>query len=146
MKNNEVKRRFKMAKGKYFYNRPRTVCVGIDAVSAGSTTELPVFVAPFRCKITKVSIVPSSAITGADTNYMTLGFKNKGGSGSGTAVMASQAFTSGNDVSAHDEFTFGESVVNNTLNKGDVISFYKAESGTGMDMPALLAKIEYIRV
>ena len=28
-----------MAKGKYFYNRPRTVNVGIDAVSGGSTTE-----------------------------------------------------------------------------------------------------------
>jgi len=133
-----------MAKGKYFYNRPRTVNVGIDAVSGGSETELPVFAAPFRCEITKLSIIPSSAITGADTNNMVLGFKNKGGAGSGTTVMASKTFSNGVDASAFDEVDLG-SVSAKNLNKGEVISFYKAENGSGMNMPALLAKIEYIR-
>jgi len=134
-----------MGKGKYWYNKPREVQVGITAVAAGSTTEVPVFAAPFKCKITKCSIIPKSAITGADTNNMVLKFVNKGGSGSGTAAICSVTFAAGTDVSAFDEYDMG-SLSNNILNKGDVVSFAKAENGTGMDMPDLIAKIEYIRI
>jgi len=132
-------------KGKYFYGYARNVSVGIAAVSAGSTTEDAVFVAPCRCKIVRVGIVPSSAITGADTNYMTLGFKNKGQDGTGTDVIAQKAFTSGVNASAFAFTDLGE-LSHNVLNEGEVVTFFKSEAGTGANMPDLLAVIEYVRI
>ena len=58
--------------------------------------------------------------------------------------MANKTFASGTNASDFDELDLG-AVSYKKLNKGDVVSFYKAENGTGMNMPALLAKIEYIR-
>jgi len=131
-------------KGKYFYGIARTAVVGVSAVSSGTETEVPIWAAPCRCKVMRVGIIPKSAITGADTNYMTLSFKNKGSDGTGTAVIASKAFTNGVNGAAFDYVTFG-AVSNNLLNEGDVVSFAKAESGSGMNMPDLVAVIEYVR-
>jgi len=130
---------------RYWYGKQRTVEVGISAVNSGSTTEVPVFSAPFRCKIKKASIIPASAITGVETNNMVLGFYTRGTDGSSTANIAGVTFTTGVDASAYVEKDLG-SVSNNTLPLATVVTFYKNENGTGMNMPNLLAKLEVVRI
>lgn len=120
--------------------RTKVEVVRIGAIAAGSSGELAVFVAPLAATIIKVGFIPDSNITGADTNYMTLGFKNKGGDGSGTSVIASKAFTLNVNATAFDFVDLG-TVSNNSLAQYDVVSFYKAEAGTGMAMPNLAAVI-----
>ena len=130
---------------KYWYGKQRTIEVGISAVNSGSTAEVPVFVAPFRCKIKKASIVPQSAITGAQTNNMVLGFYSRGTDGTSTSNIVSLTFTNGVDASAYAEKDLG-SLSNNVLNLATVVTFFKDENGSGMNMPNLLAKLEVVRV
>lgn len=130
---------------KHWYGKPRTVDIGIAAVDSANTTEVPVFVAPFNCKIKKVSVVPSAAITGVQTNNMILGFANRGIDGTTSSDIASVTFTTGTNVSALDEKDLG-TITGGVLPLATVITFFKNEGGTGMNMPALLARIEYVRV
>jgi len=116
--------------------------VGVATVALGSDTEVPVFVAPCDGKIKEVGFVPKAAITGADTNYFTLGFKNKGAAGTGTDVIAEKAYTDGIDVAAFDHEDLG-TVANNLLSEGDVVSFHKTETGNGMAMPDLIAVVVF---
>lgn len=122
--------------------RKRVVCVLIPAIGAGTEDEIPVFTAPVDCTIKNVGIVPENAITGADTNYMTLAFVNKGSDGTGTSSMGSVDFTAGEDVAAFDYKDFGD-LTNTGLDAGDTVTIKKSEAGTGMDMPRLLAVIQY---
>ena len=132
-------------KGKYWYGYARTVEIGISSVASGSTTEVPIFAAPFKCKVRECLIVPKSNIVGADTNYMTLAFVNKGADGSGTGTISSVDCTASvGTISAFDAYSLG-AVSNNLLNEGDTISFKKAESGNGMDMPDLIAVLKITR-
>lgn len=121
----------------------QTVQARIAAVSAGSTGEWAIFKAPEACEITGAYIVTDADITGADTNYMTLSIVDKGSDGSGTTAIASLAFTSGTDATAFDALSLGTLGAGKTLAAGDVVSFKKAEAGSGMNMPNLLVVIEY---
>jgi len=131
-------------RGKYFYGRARTIEIGIAGVAAGSSAELPIWNAPFRCKIIRVGIVPAAAITGANTNYMTLSVVNKGADGTGTAAIASKDYTLGVDAAQFAYNSLGP-VSNNLLRKDDTLTFKKAETGTGMAMPDLVVVVEYVR-
>jgi len=132
-------------KGQYWYGLSRTFQQGYATIAAGSTGKLSHFVAPWACKIVKCSISVDSAITGAATNNQILRFGNAGPSGSGTSIIATKTFGSGTDATAFDENDLG-AVSNNLLNEGDVVYFEKAENGSGAIMPALLAKIDIVRV
>ncbi len=134
-----------MARGKYWYGKVRTIEVGISAVNSGTTTEVPIFSAPFRCQIKKAAIIPASNITGVETNNMVLGFKNKGTDGTQTNVIASVTFTTGVNASAFVEKDLG-SISYGVLPLATAVSFYKDENGTGMNMPNLVAKLEIIRI
>jgi len=116
--------------------------IGVAAVAGVTTTEVPVFKAPCSGRVTRLGFVPKAAITGANTNYMTLGFKDKGSGGTGTDVMASRAYTLGVNVAAFDYEDLGD-VSYRDLAKDDVLSFYKAVTGTGMDMPDLVPVVEF---
>ena len=131
--------------GKYWYGKVRTIEVGVSAVNSGSTTEVPMFSAPFRCQVKKAAIIAKTAITGVETNNMVLGFKNKGATGAGTDVVASKTFTTNVNASAFAETDLG-AVSYGVLPLATSISFYKDENGTGMNMPDLVAKLEIIRI
>lgn len=131
--------------GKYWYGKARIIEVGVSAVSGSTTAEVPVFAAPWKCKIVKASFIPKTAITGAQTNNMTLGFKNKGADGNGTDVIASRTFDNGVDSADFIDYDLGV-LAYNELVAGAVVSFYKAVAGTGMNMPDLVAKLEVERV
>ena len=123
-----------------------TVQARIGAVAAGTAGEWAVFEAPEACEITAAYIVTDADVTGADTNNMTLSIVDKGSDGTGTTAIASKQFASGTDAAAFDVTTLGTLGSAKTLAAGDVVSFKKAEAGTGMDMPNLLVSIEYKKV
>lgn len=118
------------------------VGVRMVAISGGSTGELAAFKAPEACVVKAVGIIPDAAITGANGDYMTLQFVNKGSDGTGTDVIGSHAYTLGEDVAQYDDDEFSP-LANDHLAKGDTVTFEKAETGAGMAMPALLAYLVY---
>jgi len=132
-------------KGRHFYGYARTVEVGVASVSAGSTTDVPIWAAPFRCKIRGCYIVPQANITGAASHYMTLKIVNKGSDGTATDTVVSKAFSSGVNASAYVKTSLGNPS-NNELKEGDVLQFKKEETGSGMDMPDLVVIVEYTRL
>ena len=105
--------------------------------------EFPVFKAPKKCKVVGLEIsIDDAAITGDDTDYMTLQFQNKGADGTGTDVMAEKAFVAGVDVAAFDTLDFG-AVSNADLEEGDVISLQKINTAAGMGSPDLIVTVIY---
>ena len=105
--------------------------------------EFPVFKAPKKCKVLGLEIsIDDGAITGDDTDYMTLQFQNKGADGTGTDVMAEKAFTLGENVAAFDTLDFG-TVSNADLEEGDVISLQKINTASGMGSPDLIVTVIY---
>ena len=121
-----------------------SVAVPVVAINAGTPGEIPLWVAPAACTLQKVSIVPKAGIAGADTDYFTLSIVDKGGSGTGTDEIVSIDFPLGVDAAAFVAKNLGTlSVTHKVLAQGDVISFKKAESGSGMALPDLVCVIEY---
>lgn len=105
--------------------------------------EFPVFIAPFKCEVVALGIAPDDAgITGADTNYFTLQFQNKGADGTGTDVMAEKAYTAGVNVAPFDYDDFGD-VAHAALAKDDVISLQKINTGEGLGSPDLIVRVLY---
>uniref|UniRef100_A0A6H1ZQD0 Uncharacterized protein n=1 Tax=viral metagenome TaxID=1070528 RepID=A0A6H1ZQD0_9ZZZZ len=132
-------------RGGYWYGFSRVAFANCEAIAAGTSKEWPVFAAPCRIRIKKVSILAQAAITGADTNYFTLGCKFKGAAGTGTASVVSKAFTLNVNAAAFDRTDLG-TPSSAIVNPGEVISFHKTETGTGMASPDIVVQIEYIRV
>lgn len=123
--------------------RNPVVCALIPAIAKGTSDEIPVFKAPAKCQLTKCGIVPEDAITGADTNYFTLYFYDKDSGGASSNNIVSKAFTAGVNVTNFDFCDFGTLSAHKGLASGDVVSFAKSETGSGMAMSRLLAVLEY---
>ena len=124
----------------------QTTTVRVGSISAGSDDELPVFVAPHDCVVQKIYASNASNLAAASTDYTTLSFENKGSDGTGTDEIASLNNNSDGDNQDFDEFDavdFG-TLANNTLSKGDVVSFKKedAESGSAIDEMAVTIVFE----
>ena len=134
-------------KGEPFFGYSETIEAAVPLVAIGSATEVAVFAAPFRLRLVKLSIVPNTAISGANNNYFTLGFYNKGSSGAVSNTIASKAFTLAVDAGQFDETDLGNiSAQWRDLKEGDVVSFFKAETGAGLEMPELIAQVRYIKL
>jgi len=116
----------------------------VAVVNIGSDIEVPVFVAPFATIIRQVGFVPQAAITGADTDYFTLSFINKGSDGTGTDEIAAKDYTLGVDVAEFDFEDLG-TLANNRLAKGDTVTFAKVETANGMATPQLITYILFER-
>lgn len=115
--------------------------------ASGPELEFPVFIAPFKCTVVALGITPDdTGITGADVDYMTLQFQNKGADGTGVLVMATKDFTLGVDVAPFDYDDFG-AVANAALAKDDVISLQKINTGTPApgkcESPDLIVRVLY---
>jgi len=110
--------------------------IPVDFNTAGTADEEPVLIAPIACKITGVTFVPESAITGDATNYATLSLQNKGAAGTGTDEIATFAFDTPttDDVVAFDgkALTLSGTAANLELALGDVVSIKKAIAAAGM--------------
>jgi hypothetical protein len=122
----------------------RVEMVRMASIAAGTADEMGAFYAPTACTISAVYIIPDDAITGADTNYMTLKAVNKGSDGTGIDVICSKDFTLGVNAAQFDATSLG-TVSNNALSAGDTVTFAKAEAGTGMAMPNLAVALVYVQ-
>ena len=115
----------------------------IDPIAAGDATELQsLFVAPFTCKITGVTITPDAAATGDNTNTKNLNIHNRGQAGAGTTEIANLDLVTGVDLVARDEKTIG-SGMSSAVASGDVIALQVEQVGTGVAIPRSIVKITY---
>lgn len=96
-----------------------------------------VWVAAFAGKVTAVSYVADTAITGANTNTRKVSLVNKGADGSGTTEMASVQFNSGVNAAAFDEtaLTLSATVANRNFVAGDVLAWVTAAVSAGIADP-----------
>lgn len=113
------------------------VCLPIDEITG--SVEIPVFGAVVDAQIIAVHIVPKSAITGNDTNYMQLKLVNK----ETGATICTKTFLSGVDAPAYEVTDFGPaSDTAGAINLGRGISFVKEEFG-GMVLPQCVLIIQW---
>jgi len=121
-----------------------SVSVPVPGIDVGVSDEVPLWAAPGDCTLESICFIPKSMITGADTDYFTLSVLDKGNTGTGTDEIVSLAFPLGVDAAAFTAKGLGTlSETHKILAQGDVISFKKAESGSGMALPDLVCVIEY---
>jgi len=113
------------------------------ATTAGSGQGAVVFVAPFKCRLTAVKLVPEAAHTGAATNYAILTLYNRGTDGSGTTALQTTNYTSGVDLAANKENSFYAPSSPPTLDEGTVLELVKSDAGTGAATPRMRVVIEY---
>ena len=113
------------------------------ALAADATTQWPIFYAEKACRILRVSIIPQAAITGADTDSMTLNVVDKALVGVGTTVLGTKAYTSGVNVIAFNDDTLVAETAAKTVAAGAVVNLERAKVGTGLAMPQLLVVVTY---
>src|SRR6185437_4380240 len=115
----------------------RTLQATLPALGAAVAGDQVVGEALFAGTVTSVSYTPEAAITGDNTNTRTMTLVNKGQSGSGSTVIATLAFTTGNNAAAVDEKQFVMSVVANatTVAAEDVLVAVETVAGTGLATP-----------
>jgi len=115
----------------------RTLQATLPALGAAVAGDQVVGEAPFAGTVTSVSYTPEAAITGDNTNTRTMTLVNKGQSGSGSTVIATLAFTTGNNAAAFDEKQFVMSDVANatTVAAEDVLVAVETVAGTGLANP-----------
>ena len=106
--------------------------------------QVPVFLAEFACKITKLSLVPQAAVTGQDTNTRHLNLINKGAAGSGTTELTSYDLTNGNDLSAMDEYVIYNPAAPLDLPANTVLALEGEKIGTGLATPEMLVQVEFL--
>lgn len=127
----------------------QTLQFPIETIAAGTADELPFFLNRFRqsIKIVGAYFVTTNAITGDNTNNMTLQIRNKGTAGTGTtAVTDVRTYNvAGGNVVAMDEeaFTLSSTAANLIVAADNVLALNKAENGTGMALQGLLV-LEFV--
>lgn len=129
---------------------------GQDLVSASlvveftraSNTEVPVFRASQRCKITGVRLVNMAAITGNASHYGTFALTNRGTAGSGTTSVASRATDTAttDDVTAKVPWTVTLSTTpaNLYVEAGEELTASWTITGSGADLTEASVEIDYI--
>jgi hypothetical protein len=108
------------------------------ALTKGAEFAAPLGPAPFAGKVSSVTWIAGSTLTGANTNTITFKLVNKGQSGSGTNVIAEKSFTSGVNAPASDETTITLSGTASKLEvaEGDVLTLEAVKVGEGIVTPA----------
>jgi len=123
-----------------------------DGAAAGADTSVDVR-APFAGKVSAVTYIPRTVLTGANTDSRTITVTNKGQAGSGTTVVAQKAFTSGVNAPADDEtaitltdITVSGHELDTTVAEGDVLEVASTHVGsTGLADPGGTVVVEFTR-
>lgn len=117
--------------------------------AAGTVQDQTIGEAPFAGTVTGVTVVSEAAVTANGTNYRTLRVLNKGQSGAGSTVVASQPLdTPGtDDLTAFDEETIALSGTAANLNvaAGDILAWDETVTGTGLTHAGLKVQVEISR-
>lgn len=117
-------------------------------VALGSDDEFPVWENSTgkQVKITGVVFIPETAVTGDDTNNFLLKIVNRGLLGVGsTAVTVVKEYDTGTDLVAlkPDTIALSATAASLLVEPGEVLTFEKTETATGLALPAGLVHITY---
>jgi hypothetical protein len=120
----------------------------LPAVAAATTTEShPLFVAPQKCRVTQVDIIPQAAVTGDGTDRKNLNILNAGSAGAGTTEVGNLDLSADVNLTAADlkniplNATYLAPGVE--LEAGDVLVLSYEKVGNGVDMPDCIALITW---
>lgn len=116
-------------------------------VAAGTSEELPIFVAPFDCYIEGIYFTNKAAITGHDTNYSTLSFQRKGTAGTGTDEIATKTFNvAGGNAAAHVPLDIAPLHKDyRYIPKGTAITYKKVHANAGIAFTDFVISVVYSR-
>lgn len=121
-----------------------TTTTVVASVGAAADLTSPVAVAPYPGVVSAVVYIPTSVLTGADTNSRTCTLYNRGQSGAGSTVAASKAFTAGQNAPANDDtnIPLSGTAGNLVVAAGDVLDWESLHiGGTGLADPGGLVRI-----
>ena len=123
--------------------------VKMPTVASTVAEELPIFVAPYDCFIRKICMTDDAGIGLHNTVYSTFSFENKGVDGAQTDEIASIAngpTSTGSAFVARLAKDVGKlHAVNRYVAKGNVVTYVKTETATGVDMTDPLFSVEFVR-
>ena len=125
-----------------------TMRVPMAAVAAGSDLTSPIGRVPFAGTVTGVRYIPTSVLTGADTNSRTLNVYNRKSDNSGTTVVATKAYTAGQNIAANTAGTvpLSGTAANLDVAAGDVLDFESLHiGGTGLADPGGLVEVDVLK-
>lgn len=118
--------------------------VMLPAHAAATATEnVPIFRAPFACKVMAVRVVPGATATGDDTNRTNYNLLNGGSAGTGTTELGNLDYATGTDAAVGVTQNVYSSSTGTTLAAGDVLKMQMEKVGTGVALGATLCVIEY---
>ncbi|MFI6162247.1 hypothetical protein ACIA59_20175 [Micromonospora haikouensis] len=116
--------------------------VPVPPTAAGTAIEVPIVRLPFGAQITEIAWVPGAAITANGGNYFTLTARNRG-TGTGSVVMATRAYSSVNGVATTPEvLTLSSTETDLQPAAGDVLTAHFTHTGTGLAIPAGLVQVK----
>lgn len=118
-----------------------------DAIAAGADGSTTVGEAPHAGTVTRAAYIPTTAVTGANTDTRTITLVNRGQAGAGTTVVATLALTSGVNVSADDakDMTLSAVAGATTVAEGDVLELVSTHAGNGLADPGGSASVTVSR-
>jgi hypothetical protein len=125
----------------------RTLELPVAAVATASDLTSPIGVAPFAGTVTGVEYIPTTVLTGADTNSRTITVYNRGQAGAGTTVVATKAFTSGVNAPANDstDITLTATGADLVVAEGDVLDWESLHVSSGLADPGGLVRVTIAR-
>jgi hypothetical protein len=121
----------------------------LPAVAAATTTEShPLFVAPQKCRVTLVDIIPQAAVTGDNSNTKQLNIVNRGSAGSGSTEVGNLDLTLAVNLVAMDLKNIPLAAayldpIGVELAAGDVLALEYEKTGNGVAMPDCISQITW---
>lgn len=125
----------------------RVIKVNVAAVTIAADLETDAGVVPFDGVVSAVSYIPSTVLTGTDTNSRTVVVVNKGAAGSGTTIVATKAFVNGVNAPADvaTPITLSATAANLVVVAGDILVVQSNHVASGLVDPGGLVEITVTR-
>jgi hypothetical protein len=120
-----------------------------QVLAATATREDPIFVAPVKCRVVGIEVVPQAAATGDNTHTKNLNVIDKGSAGAGTTEVANKDLVTGVNLTALDRY---EIPLNTTyaagveMDEGDTMTLQIEKVGNGIDVGPFLVQVDWIPV
>lgn len=119
------------------------VSVRIGTIAAGTDDERCLFVAPHDVIIEKIYVTVGTTIAAGATNYTTISFQNKGSAGTGSDELVTFNTNAGEiTLTAFVPHNSGV-LANNSISKGEAISFKKVDAASGDAVDECLVTVVY---
>ncbi len=116
----------------------------IQSVLKDATERWTIGRMPLDALITRVSVIPDKALTGDNTDYVTLSLRWYESGALQAGAIATKAFTSGVNLAAYTETALTIDTSKDDMEAGDVLMFEKTDTGLGEVLPALNVHVEYL--